>query len=169
MLEERDGFFSKLKDAIEKTAERCRSPVVIVAHSMGNRHVNPEATTRECSLPLPTFPRVLQYFLHMLVENEGEQGRGWIDQHIHSYVAVGAPFLGAPKIVRSLVLASPFCQRDRTFMISAHQATGERMGMEALLRSEEGIAFIRSLGAYSFCLRRVPRHTIESCGQEALE
>jgi hypothetical protein len=26
------------------------------------------------------------------------------------------------------------------------QATGERMGMEALLRQEEGVAFIRSLG-----------------------
>ncbi|ELR22939.1 phospholipid:sterol acyl transferase [Acanthamoeba castellanii str. Neff] len=108
MLEERDGFFTQLRTIIEKTAERCQSPVVIVAHSMGNR--------------------VLQYFLHRLVVTEGDLGRQWIDRHVHSYVAVGAPFLGAPKIVRSL-------------------ATGERMGMEALLRQEEGVAFIRSLGS----------------------
>jgi hypothetical protein len=132
MLEERDGFFTQLRTIIEKTAERCQSPVVIVAHSMGNR--------------------VLQYFLHRLVATEGDLGRQWIDRHVHSYVAVGAPFLGAPKIVRSLVRTtaplSPLLLLSRaiTTYVWCVQATGERMGMEALLRQEEGVAFIRSLG-----------------------
>jgi hypothetical protein len=32
-------------------------------------------------------------------------GQEWIDQNIHTFVAVGAPFLGAPKSVRGLVRA----------------------------------------------------------------
>jgi len=33
-----------------------------------------------------------------------EEGLQWIATHIHTFMAVGAPFLGAPKIVRGVVL-----------------------------------------------------------------
>jgi hypothetical protein len=39
--------------------------------------------------------RVFQYFLIWV---ERERGREWIDTHIHGLIAMGAPFLGAPKV-----------------------------------------------------------------------
>ena len=114
MLEERDGF-TKLKETIEKTSERCQSPVVIVAHSMGNRSSSSPGLrfavffvlTGAIVCDLIVRCRVFQYFLHTVVETEGDIGRQWIDKHVHSYVAVGAPFLGSPKVVRSLVRCPP--------------------------------------------------------------
>jgi hypothetical protein len=45
--------------------------------------------------------RVFQYFLNYTKKHFG--GQSWIDKHIHTFYAVGAPFLGAPKILRGLV------------------------------------------------------------------
>lgn len=44
--------------------------------------------------------RVIQYFTWMMLDL---YGRAWLDEHIHGWVAVGAPWLGAPKMCRALV------------------------------------------------------------------
>lgn len=104
-LEERDGYFSTLKVNIEAMARREKKKVVVLGHSMGNR--------------------IIQYFLNWAKLNHGQ---AWIDQNIHTFVAVGAPFLGAPKSVRGLI-------------------SGDRFGMDLLLSNREAKGFARTLGS----------------------
>ena len=77
--------------------------VVVLCHSMGNR----------------TF----QYFLQWMKIQEG--GQKWIDENIHAFLAVGAPFLGASKTVRSIV-------------------SGDQMELNIFLTMEEGRALARA-------------------------
>jgi triacylglycerol esterase/lipase EstA (alpha/beta hydrolase family) len=71
-LEERDQYFTDLKNCIAETAKKNGSPVVLICHSMGNR--------------------VIQYFLNMVKKQEG--GEQWIKHNIHTMLAIGAPWLG---------------------------------------------------------------------------
>jgi hypothetical protein len=105
-LEERDVYFTFLKHRIEEMRLREKKKVVILGHSMGNR--------------------TIQYFLNWIVHTTGS--RKWVDDNIHTFVAVGAPFLGSSKSVRALV-------------------SGDRLGLELLLTSREAKAFGRSLGS----------------------
>lgn len=45
--------------------------------------------------------RTIQYFLKLIQKQEG--GQKWLDDNIHTFMAVGAPFLGAAKSVRAIV------------------------------------------------------------------
>ncbi|KAH3743809.1 Lecithin:cholesterol acyltransferase [Pelomyxa schiedti] len=110
-LEERDHYFSKLKQTITTLVATNHLPVCILGHSMGNR--------------------TIQYFLNM-VKSEPE-GQQWLDSHIHTFIAVGAPFLGAAKPIRAL-------------------CTGDRLGLDALLSNEDAIEFGRSLSSVPFLL-----------------
>ncbi|MEH2369705.1 lipase/acyltransferase domain-containing protein [Nostoc sp.] len=86
-LEQRYQYFSKLKSTIEKLYKpsliplKLATPVVIIAHSMGNR--------------------VTQYFLEW-IKNDPSAGQDWIDQHIERYIAVSPPWIGAPLAIRLL-------------------------------------------------------------------
>ncbi len=72
-----------------------------MAHSLGNR----------CA----------QYFLSWARDHIGQQ---WIDENIHSLLALGAPFLGAPKAIRTVIsgdrmdLAMFLTQKEAHFMTS---------------------------------------------------
>lgn len=85
--ERRDGYFSKLMGTIQTAKEREGKPVVLLAHSMGNRTVH--------------------YFLNW-VANTQPNGLGWLDSHIHSFFACGAPFLGATSAFRGAMLGEDF-------------------------------------------------------------
>ena len=65
--------------------------------------------------------RVVQYFLAWL-QRRGEQN--WIDKHIHALLAVGAPFLGSPKSLRTVLL-------------------GDTMGLEMFVTREEAMYMAR--------------------------
>ncbi|MEH2233084.1 MAG: hypothetical protein V7K71_26205 [Nostoc sp.] len=86
-LEQRYQYFSKLKSTIEELYKPKRligkpaTPVVIIAHSMGNR--------------------VTQYFLEW-IKNDPSAGQAWIDEHIERYIAVSPPWIGAPLAIRLL-------------------------------------------------------------------
>jgi triacylglycerol esterase/lipase EstA (alpha/beta hydrolase family) len=68
-LEERDKYFTRLKDMIEQTKRlNGGKKVVLIGHSMGNR--------------------TLSYFLHWIGD------RSWIDEHVHAWMALGTHFLG---------------------------------------------------------------------------
>ena len=84
-------------------------PVVLLCHSMGCK----------------TGHYLLNFVLHKLGDPDGG---AWIDKHVHSYVPVGAPHLGAPKSVRG-------------------QIDGDKMGLEAFLEKDEGILMGRSFGS----------------------
>jgi hypothetical protein len=81
-LEERDGYFSHLTSQLEKMTKKTGSAVVVLCHSMGNR----------------TF----QWFLRWKTAQPG--GKEWVKKHVHTFMAAGAPFLGAPKVTQATLL-----------------------------------------------------------------
>eukprot|EP00127_Corallochytrium_limacisporum_P001329 Clim_evm19s51 gene=Clim_evmTU19s51 len=84
-LEERDRFFTRMKNTIEIAVDLNEKKVVIYAHSMGAPYGH--------------------YFLKW-VESEkgGKGGDRWVHNHIHAVVNIGGPLLGLPK--SSAALAS---------------------------------------------------------------
>ena len=85
-LETRDGYFSRLKASVEVEVARTGLRAVLYGHSMGTR--------------------VAAYFFAWLGRRVGSERkrREWIDAHVGMYVANGAPLLGAPEIVSSMVV-----------------------------------------------------------------
>jgi ankyrin repeat protein/pimeloyl-ACP methyl ester carboxylesterase len=100
-LQERDYYFGRMKKKIEIMYEQHHKPVVLLAHSMGNR--------------------VVQYFLKWLVSTGQSE---WIDTHVHAYLAMGAPFLGSSKSIRTVLF-------------------GESMGLEMFLTKDESLYMAR--------------------------
>lgn len=80
----RYDYFNWLKGQVEQMYDsNGQKPVVIVAHSMGNR--------------------VTQYFLQWVKNSHEEEegwGQAWIDKYIERYIAAAPPYLGAPMSVR---------------------------------------------------------------------
>ncbi|CAB9511663.1 Phospholipid:diacylglycerol acyltransferase [Seminavis robusta] len=108
-LETRDSYFTRTMGQIEKMYKTSRdTPVVLVCHSMG------------C--------KVGHYLLNFAKQARGQE---WIDKHIHTYCPIGAPHLGAPKALRSLVC-------------------GDKMGLDTFLSDAEALVLGRSLGSAPF-------------------
>eukprot|EP01127_Copromyxa_protea_P021560 TRINITY_DN7454_c0_g1_i1.p1 TRINITY_DN7454_c0_g1~~TRINITY_DN7454_c0_g1_i1.p1 ORF type:complete len:932 (-),score=165.06 TRINITY_DN7454_c0_g1_i1:108-2765(-) len=106
VLEARDAYFSRLESTVQEQFVNTGHPVLVVTHSMG------------CKL--------FHYFLMFKKSQPG--GQEWIDKYIHTFWAVGAPWLGAPKALNSVV-------------------SGVESGLEAFLKPQEQMALIRSLGS----------------------
>ncbi|KAL9180570.1 hypothetical protein ACHAXT_011023 [Thalassiosira profunda] len=109
-LESRDGYFTDTMGKVERLYKRSDNrPVVLLCHSMG------------C--------KTGHYLLNFVLRKLGkEEGKAWIDKHVHSYVPVGAPHVGAQKTVRCMI-------------------DGDKMGLEAFLEKDEGLMMGRSLGS----------------------
>ena len=106
-LEERDEYFTRTMQRVEEMFLRNRgTPVVLLCHSLG------------CKMG--------HYFLNFVKSLPG--GDEWLNLHIHTYMPVGAPHLGAPKALRGVI-------------------DGDKMGLEAFLSDEEGLLMGRSLGS----------------------
>eukprot|EP00009_Paramoeba_aestuarina_P000165 CAMPEP_0201510756 /NCGR_PEP_ID=MMETSP0161_2-20130828/3327_1 /ASSEMBLY_ACC=CAM_ASM_000251 /TAXON_ID=180227 /ORGANISM="Neoparamoeba aestuarina, Strain SoJaBio B1-5/56/2" /LENGTH=316 /DNA_ID=CAMNT_0047905985 /DNA_START=416 /DNA_END=1367 /DNA_ORIENTATION=+ len=76
-------------------------PVVLMAHSMGNK-----------------------VFIISFIGQKKNKGEAWINKNIHAFLAIGAPFLGAPKSIRSVV-------------------SGDRLDLDVFLTPEEGLIMCR--------------------------
>ncbi|EPS65638.1 hypothetical protein M569_09139, partial [Genlisea aurea] len=88
-LEERDLYFHKLKLTFETALKLRGGPSIVFAHSLGNN--------------------VFRYFLEWLkIEIAPKQYISWLDEHIHAYFAVGAPFLGAVETVKAMLSGLTF-------------------------------------------------------------
>uniref|UniRef100_A0A6V2L6H5 Phospholipid:diacylglycerol acyltransferase n=1 Tax=Ditylum brightwellii TaxID=49249 RepID=A0A6V2L6H5_9STRA len=87
ILEERDGFLTKLRFAIEALHKSRGEKVVLLAHSMGS------------SLVL--------YFLAWVTREEhlggGGGGADWVDKHVHSFVNLAGTLLGTSKSAPALL------------------------------------------------------------------
>lgn len=87
LMEERDGFFTKLKSNIEDLHEVTGKKVVLTSHSMG--------------------AMVTHYFFTWVTtpkrQGGGGGGKDWVDKHIHSYVNIAGCHLGVPKAVSALL------------------------------------------------------------------
>lgn len=68
--------FTGIETIIENETQRSGQPVVVAAHSLGNRVIDTIARRK---------------------------GQAWCSANIHAWVSIGAPWLGAGKAVRSLV------------------------------------------------------------------
>eukprot|EP00013_Stygamoeba_regulata_P028177 CAMPEP_0177648320 /NCGR_PEP_ID=MMETSP0447-20121125/10766_1 /TAXON_ID=0 /ORGANISM="Stygamoeba regulata, Strain BSH-02190019" /LENGTH=726 /DNA_ID=CAMNT_0019150955 /DNA_START=464 /DNA_END=2644 /DNA_ORIENTATION=- len=109
-LEVRDWYYSRVKLEIERMYFcNHRQPVCILAHSMGNR--------------------TAQYFLWWVEKLYP----GWSAKFVHTFIACGAPWLGAYKTARCCV-------------------AGDEMGLELFLYKKEGVEFARSAGSTPFLL-----------------
>ncbi|KAJ7076865.1 phospholipid:diacylglycerol acyltransferase [Mycena belliarum] len=83
-LEERDGYFSKLKTTIEGFKRRQNKKVVIAAHSMG-------ATV------------VLYFFKWVESPAHGGGGSDWVENHIEAYVSIAGTHLGVAKAMAAFL------------------------------------------------------------------
>ncbi|KAL7540490.1 hypothetical protein ACHAWF_006693 [Thalassiosira exigua] len=127
VLESRDGYFSNTMDAVECLYRNSgNTPVVLLCHSMG------------CKVG----HYLLNFVLHRLGQTDGE---AWIERHIHCYVPVGAPHIGAQKPIRGLV-------------------TGDKMGLDAFLDDGEGLMLGRSLGSAMWLL---PNDSLSEGGKQS--
>ena len=105
-LERRDSYFTRTIKQVEKLyATNHSTPVVIVGHSLGTKTAH--------------------YFLNFCL---AKKGQSWIDKHIHTYIPVGAPHIGAPKALRSMI-------------------SGDKMSLDAFLSDEEALTLGRSFGS----------------------
>lgn len=86
-LEERDGYFTKLKMKTEFFRKTTGKKVVLASHSMGSN--------------------VVHYFLAWVETPESQGGGGggknWVDQHIQTWANMAGPLLGVPKAVPSIL------------------------------------------------------------------
>ncbi|WOG81734.1 hypothetical protein DCAR_0100885 [Daucus carota subsp. sativus] len=88
-LEERDLYFHKLKLTFETALKTRGGPSLVFAHSLGNN--------------------VFRYFLEWLkLEIAPKRYTRWLDEHIHSYFAVGSPFLGSAQTIESTLSGLTF-------------------------------------------------------------
>lgn len=105
-LEQRDQYFSRTIMQVEELYRNShKTPVVLLGHSLGTKTAH--------------------YFLNFCLQKKGQP---WIDKHVHTYLPVGAPHLGAPKALRSLI-------------------AGDKMGLDAFLSDEEALALGRGIGS----------------------
>jgi phospholipid:diacylglycerol acyltransferase len=87
ILEERDGYLTKLKLKIEAMHKTSGKKVVLTSHSMG--------------------AQLIHYFFAWVTRSEksggGGGGKKWVDQHVYSYVNIAGTHLGVPKAATSLL------------------------------------------------------------------
>jgi phospholipid:diacylglycerol acyltransferase len=87
VLEERDGYLTKLKYKIEAFHKATGKKVIISSHSLGGILVH--------------------YFFAWVTSSEKEGGGGggkkWVDEHIHAYINIAGPHLGVPKAASALL------------------------------------------------------------------
>ena len=127
-LQSRDHYYTKTIRTIERMYhDNNKTPIVLVCHSMG------------CKVAHYFFNWVLDNYTTTTIEETVDVatrtsmpactgGQDWLDRHIHTYMCVGGPHLGAPKALRGAVV-------------------GDRMGLEAFLKPSQGLALARSFGS----------------------
>ncbi|KAF8200725.1 phospholipid:diacylglycerol acyltransferase [Pholiota molesta] len=125
-LEERDGYFSKLKVIIEGLRKRQGKKVVVAAHSMGS-------TVRFIFLRI--------CFKWVESPEHGNGGPNWVENHIESYVSIAGTHLGVAKAMAAFLSGE---MKDTVQMNPAGAYVLERFfsrkERQALFRSWAGTA-----------------------------
>ncbi|GKY92900.1 hypothetical protein MPSEU_000259000 [Mayamaea pseudoterrestris] len=87
LLEERDGYFSRLKSRIEDMHRVTGKKVVLTSHSMG--------------------ALVVHHFFAWVTTSTSEGGRGagskWVDEHLHAFINIAGSHLGVPKATTAIL------------------------------------------------------------------
>ncbi|KAH8828190.1 phospholipid diacylglycerol acyltransferase [Flagelloscypha sp. PMI_526] len=90
-LEERDGYFSKLKMTIEGLKKRQKTKVVVAAHSMGSTLLTYYSLSYSHSMKWVESPA------------HGGGGPNWVEDHIDTYVSVAGTHLGVAKAMSAFM------------------------------------------------------------------
>jgi phospholipid:diacylglycerol acyltransferase len=97
LLEQRDGYLTKLKYKIESFHKATGKKVIISSHSLG--------------------AILVHYFMTWVTTTERDGGGGggqyWVDKHIHAYINIAGAHLGVPKAASALLSGE---MRDTIFM-----------------------------------------------------
>eukprot|EP00657_Telonema_sp_P-1_P004129 TRINITY_DN19557_c0_g1_i1.p1 TRINITY_DN19557_c0_g1~~TRINITY_DN19557_c0_g1_i1.p1 ORF type:complete len:184 (-),score=29.55 TRINITY_DN19557_c0_g1_i1:8-559(-) len=113
-LEQRDGYFTKLKAQIGIMVERSGHKAVLLAHSLGGT--------------------IALYFLHFVAaQPSGDQ---WLSEHIHAVTGIGAAWLGAPKTLAAVISGE---MKD-----TATLGTLEAYAVNSLVTREQRLAVMRT-------------------------
>ena len=88
LCDETVGYFTKTMERIERMyVENDETPIILICHSMG------------C--------KTGHYLLNFVLEKLGAvHGREWINTHVHTYMPLGVPHLGAPSLVNAAFMGS---------------------------------------------------------------
>ena len=95
-LQKRDGYFTRLQSKLEMSKRITGKKTVILAHSLG-------------SLLLFYFlnwvqgPETYEDPMRKKSASSPSNFESWVDEHIHAIVTIGAPMLGLPKAMSSLL------------------------------------------------------------------
>lgn len=97
MLEERDGYFTRLKNRIETMHKTTGEKAVLTSHSMGALVV-------------------LYFFAWVTADTKaggGGGGKNWVDKHVHAYLNLAGVLLGVPKAASAILSGE---MRDTSMM-----------------------------------------------------
>eukprot|EP00928_Gymnodinium_smaydae_P002543 TRINITY_DN10914_c0_g2_i1.p1 TRINITY_DN10914_c0_g2~~TRINITY_DN10914_c0_g2_i1.p1 ORF type:complete len:676 (-),score=90.46 TRINITY_DN10914_c0_g2_i1:84-2111(-) len=123
-LENRDRYFTRLKQQIEVLVSTTDAKAVIVAHSMGSN--------------------VWHYFMQWVTHRVDPQ---WVNNHIHAEISISSPLLGLPKAFYSLLTGD---NRDFASMGAGFSAFVTRifgpMTRRNMWRSCSSLAMITPIG-----------------------
>jgi phospholipid:diacylglycerol acyltransferase len=130
-LEERDGYFTGLQLHIERLYKaHNNTPVTLLAHSLG------------C---IVTF-----YFLQW-VSHHSELGGDWVSKHLHAFVNIAGPLLGAPKALTATISGST--SEVAEFGLVSREVV-EKAINNVVGTPEQRVALFRSWGSLSALMPR---------------
>jgi len=133
IMEERDAFFTKLKQKIEKmnVASQDTRGIVLFGHDMGNN--------------------VIRYFVNFIMETSWS-GQEWLDHNVHSWVMIGSPNLGASWVGRAIVTGeSPYSGMESVFkrsdLLTVFRSLGSLPWLFPTGDQRQNLFFLRREGA----------------------
>ena len=86
-LEERDGYFTKLKAAIEIAVTSTGEKAQLLSHSMGTNHMF----------------YFLQWVTRKVNVGGGGGGASWVEKYIAGHISIAGPLLGTPKAMTAIL------------------------------------------------------------------
>ncbi|KAF7315202.1 Phospholipid:diacylglycerol acyltransferase [Mycena indigotica] len=99
-LEERDGYFSRLKSTIEGFKRRQNRKVVLAAHSMG---ANVCCFVFVCLIIPPQQNLTSDSFKWVESPEHGAGGADWVENHIEAYISIAGTHLGVAKAMSAFL------------------------------------------------------------------
>ena len=134
-LEQRDGYFTRLKHSVETLVAIHKVPVALLAHSYGDQ--------------------LVRYFLNWVetpvADGGGGGGKRWTDAHVAVYVDIAGPMLGIPKTVPSLLSGE---MRDTAILGQLEGLLGQANPLDRFVRTP---ARRRNLPHVGFVVGDAPR------------
>jgi hypothetical protein len=142
VLEERDGYFTKTMERIERMySETNGKPVVLLCHSMG--------------------AKTGHYLLNFVLETKGAAaGQDWIDRYVHTYMPLGGAHIGVPLIIGSAFSAVLNPVLDQMLSLKERLVFSRSLGSSVWLMPQTLPSIERNAPPTIFC-KREGKLTIE--------